>query len=173
MSMRLGSKGLALIKSYEVREWLDYEPKTGVFRWRRKPKRWSINVGDVAGFDQKTGHRAITIQGRSYYAHRLAWLWMTGEWPAGQIDHRDLNPANNRWENLREATHSQNNMNHRVRRDSATGLKGVVAHRGRFLARITADKRTRHLGTFRTAAEAHAAYRAAVETVHGQFGRAS
>jgi hypothetical protein len=88
-----------------VRELLDYWPETGIFTWRvdRRGGNGGIlkKAGTVAGTFSKT-HRYLIIQvdGRLYGAHRLAWLWMTSEWPAHQIDHKDTDRSNNRWNNL-------------------------------------------------------------------------
>lgn len=150
----------------QLRELLHYAPETGVFTWS-KP-RSGVRHGAQAGMVDR-GYRFIRLLGRVYYAHRLAWLYVYGEWPRGQIDHIDGNPSDNRICNLRDATHSQNNMNKRVKRDNQTGLKGVKKYRKRFQARINGD----YLGTFDTAEDAHAAYIAAAKVRFGEFARAA
>jgi hypothetical protein len=139
---------------------LSYAPETGVFRWLVAPR-----IGHVIGSKPRNGansHRlSIRLDGKSYYAHRLAWLYVYGKWPIGMIDHIDGNANNNRIANLREATRSQNNQNQRrasVR--SRTGMLGVVPvpSTGKFSAQIVFDGRSIHLGTFETPDEAHAAY---------------
>lgn len=95
----------------EVRGLLDYDPETGLFRWR-KPGKGRISCHRrFTGYVNKKGYVIIGIKYRPYLAHRLAWLWMTGDWPRGQLDHKDRNRSNNKWHNLREATSSEQNLN--------------------------------------------------------------
>src|SRR5579859_3355628 len=89
---------------------LSYDPATGEFRWL-ETSNGEVKPGPVAGKSLKKGYRVITISGRAFYAHRLAWLYVTGKWPVALVDHRDGNPANNAWSNLRAATSAQNNAN--------------------------------------------------------------
>jgi hypothetical protein len=89
---------------------LHYTPETGEFLWNLpRPK---IRVGQRAGYKKKnTGYIYIEIDGKSYSAHRLAWFYVTGTFPKKQIDHINRNRSDNRYENLREATNSQNKAN--------------------------------------------------------------
>src|SRR5690606_33021363 len=80
-------------------EVLDYDPTTGIFLWK-KPTGSRAVAGSVAGTVNLSGYIQIQIDGTIYYAHRLAWLWMTGSWPNNEIDHSEMNPADNRWSNL-------------------------------------------------------------------------
>jgi HNH endonuclease/AP2 domain len=154
----------------DFRERLTYDPATGVFRW--KVSGHKVRVGMVAGTKHRGGHIAIRVKGKVYYAHRLAWLFMTGQWPKDQIDHIDGNPANNRFDNLREATHAQNCAN---RRHRGPGLKGAVFDKstGKWHSRIRHQGKKKYLGYFNTAEEAHAAYVAKAEEVFGAFARAA
>jgi hypothetical protein len=150
---------------------LDYDSKTGEFRWRKRMSR-STRIGDIAGTLDRDGYRKIALRGRQYRAHQLAWLYMTGKWCPAVIDHRDGNPANNRWSNLRRATVSQNNANRRVHRNNKCGFKGVVRnHIGRWCAAIYKNGRRYHLGSFATPEAAHAAYVAAARKLFGGFAR--
>ena len=98
---------------------------------------------------------------------------MTGEWCSAVIDHRDGDPSNNRWDNLRRATVSQNNANRRLHRNNKCGFKGVVQNPwGRFIASIYKNGRRIHLGMFATPEAAHAAYVAAARELFGEFARA-
>jgi hypothetical protein len=104
---------------------------------------------------------------------RLAWLYMTGKWPAHEIDHRNGIGWDDRFENLREATHAQNLHNQRVRKDSSSGLRGV--HRNQTKASpwrasiaVKGSKR-KHLGCFASAVEAYEAYKAASLELLGEF----
>ena len=153
-------------------ELLHYDSETGEFRWQERVSR-SVKVGDLAGLTDSEGYRQITIKGRAYRAHQLAWFYMTGKWCTVVIDHRDGDPSNNRWDNLRPATISQNNANRRPNRNNKSGFKGVVQHHiGRWCARIKKNGRRYHLGSFASPQEAHAAYVAAARKLFGEFARA-
>jgi HNH endonuclease len=129
-----------------LRALLHYDPDTGEFRWLERVTRW-IQPGDMAGtVDQ--GYRRITIEGRHYRAHHLAWFYMKGRWCSLMIDHRDGNPSNNRWVNLRRATRAQNSANKRLYRNNACGLKGVSRERSGWRATIYKDRRRYYLGNF-------------------------
>lgn len=151
---------------------LHYDPETGIFTWRVALSN-RVKVGDEAGSIVRRDHqlyRVIGIHGRSYLAHRLAQFYMTGEWPENEMDHEDRDGLDNRWLNLRPATHAENARNSKAKRD---GLKGVYLHKasGLWHARITADGSTESLGYFQSEGAAHEAYKAASKRVHGQFGR--
>lgn len=151
-----------------VRKLLDYNPDTGVFMWK-------IPCGG-RGFGSpittvSAGSYSIKINGVNYRAHRLAWLYMTGKWPDLQVDHRNCDPFDNRWKNLREATPADNSANTRVRR---FGLKGAYRHgKNGWCSTIRRHGVTYCLGTYKTEEEAHAAYvRKAIELC-GEFARAA
>lgn len=149
---------------------LRYDPESGVFTWI-KSMRGPVRAGDVAGRPKANGYLSIKIQQVDYYAHRLAFLYMTGEWPAEQVDHIDRDRANNRWSNLRQASPSQN-LGNSVGRPSRnqSGLKGVSLHKktGLYRARIS----TKTLSYHKTKEEAHAAYAAAAVARFGEFAKA-
>lgn len=109
-------------------------------------------------------------------AHLLAWLYMTGEWPADEVDHEDTHRSHNWWSNLRAATSAQNAANRRTNVNNALGLKCVsrVARPGKqYRARIYIAGKRVHLGYFRTAEEASAAYFKKAQEVFGEFARAA
>lgn len=161
----------------KVRSALHYDPQTGSFTWRRRSDRsarWNGKwAGKAAGYEHgcRGGpYLRITIDGREYPAHCLAFLYMTGTWPENQIDHRDRNGLNNRWRNLRPATRSQNRANSGARSDNKLGVKGVITSRsGRFIAQIQVSGGRRYLGTFDTPEEAGAAYERASVAHFGMF----
>jgi HNH endonuclease len=166
-----------------LRELLHYDPETGNFTWRVRVAR-RVHVGDVAGSvcrDRLRGghiahaYRRNTIgggrHGRRYPAHRLAWLYMTGEWPGGDLDHIDRNPTNNRWANLRLATNSQNQANTVAWATGTSGFKGVNWKNGAWWARISVRRRRAFLGCFDTPGSAALAYAIAAEKHFGEFGR--
>ncbi len=153
-----------------LRELLHYEPATGCFVWRVK-HHWASEAGASAGV-RDNGYVVIRLDRRAYRAHRLAWLYMTSEWPASILDHKNLVKDDNRWTNLRPATPQLNAVNCKLRKDSETGLKGVSRHRSHWRARIRIDGKRTHLGNFPTPAAAHAAYMAKARELFGEFARA-
>lgn len=159
------------LTTLQLRERISYDPLTGIFTWLpSNHPGWSHSLeGKIAGRITSKGYVQITLYGRTYVAHVLAWLWMTGEWPNIQVDHRNLNRQDNRWDNLRLATNGQNRSNSRTVR----AMKGVYKNVGgsRYYAAIRHDKVLHRLGSFATAAEAKVAYDAAAVKFHGEFAR--
>lgn len=161
------------ISQERLRDMLDYNPSTGVFVWKRQcgPSK----KGDIAG-NESAGRKAywqIGIYGGRYFAHRLAWLYMTGEMPKGMIDHKDNDGLNNQWDNLREASRTENLANRPAQRNNTSGQKGVRQINNRFYARIKVLDREIALGAFATAEEANCAYALAAKQHFGEFARAS
>lgn len=113
----------------------------------------------------------IKLDGKSVLAHRIAWKIMTGDDPPDLVDHENRQDTDNRWDNLRLATHSQNMQNRSVVNNKTTGLKGVffIETSKRFRAYISVNKKRIHLGTYATKEEAHAAYCAAAKAHFGEF----
>jgi hypothetical protein len=148
---------------------LNYDPATGLF-YRRLAGN-TYKPGDLAGGRQTTGYISISVCGKMYYAHRLAWLYMLGEWPATQLDHKNQDCSDNRWDNLRVATHAQNNQNKPARVDNKSGAVGVSWRKSHKLwqARITVAGRDIHLGYFPRKEEAIAVRVIAAAKYHGEF----
>lgn len=160
-----------------VRELLRYDPSTGVFtnRINRSPK---ARAGSVAGCVSKsTGRTLICLDGiKDYQASRLAWLYMTGAWPSGDIDHIDGDQGNNRFSNLRDVSEKLNMQNLKAaHQDSSTGYLGVSEHVVRtadggkvkkFRARIYVDGKNRNIGVFESPVSAHRAYLKAKRALH-------
>lgn len=160
-----------------LRELLSYDPETGIFMWRTTGTGRNSDLR--AGWLGNDGYRSIEIEGGCYKEHRLAWLYVHGAWPPGRTDHRDGVKDNNRIANLRPSTPSQNGGNSRKSMRNTSGFKGVsFVHRkgrreGRWVARISINRRSIHLGNFRTPEQAHAAYAAAAARLFGEFARAA
>lgn len=151
----------------EIKAILHYDPATGVFTWIARRRFSSVPLGGVAGTPDKNGYCVIQIGPRKHKAHRMAWLYMTGEWPAAQIDHRNGAHADNRWDNLRAATNALNTENKRkARKDNATGLLGVHQKGGRYTAQIQVGGKKLFLGNYSTPELAHAAYLHAKRSLH-------
>jgi len=157
-----------------LQELLHYDPATGVFTRSEAALKRYRTKRPLGTIDDK-GYLRIKIDGRSYRAQRLAWLWMTGAWPVADIDHRDLNRANNCWENLREATDSQNKANMRARSDNKSGFKGVSWDKAKqkWIAQIEHYGKGIKLGRFDCRAAAHFAYIIAADKYFGEFSRAA
>ena len=149
-----------------LRQILHYDPDTGVFT--RIKKQTGVRQGAIAGSLSKEGYLVTSVDCKVYKCHRLAWLYMTGSWPANHIDHKDGNKANNRFYNLRDVTKSQNMQNQRKAQahNKATQLLGVYKNGVNFAARIWHNNTRVYLGTFATKEEAHAAYLAAKRLLH-------
>lgn len=169
---RRAARPRPLITAEELRELLHYDPQTGVFTWkidRGLPAHIVARAGEVAGqVDPSNGYMQINIRQRRYLMHRLAVLWVTGEWPSNHVDHRDGQRTNNAWANLRDVPHAINAQNlRRVRRDNKLGIQGVQETRdGRFIARLRTDGVTKRLGTFADPHTAHQAYLTAKRQHH-------
>lgn len=158
-----------MITQSELKSLLDYDPETGVFTWLRN-MRGPVRAGDKAGRPKPNGYLSIKVQQVDYYAHRLAFLYVTGEWPVAEVDHVNRDRADNRWANLRPATVSQNRANTSRQSRNVAGLKGVSLHKktGLWRARI----RSKTIGYYKTPDEAHAIYAAAAKDQFGEFARA-
>jgi hypothetical protein len=158
----------ALSREY-VASLFEYEAETG--HLRRKTRRGNKCAGQIAGGLLTDGYVSVGIDGLPYLAHRLAWLLAYGEWPDRQIDHINGERADNRLSNLRLATNAQNCRNQKPRR-SKSGLKGAAwcDTRKEYVATIrTEPGKRKRLGRFKTAEEAHEAYKAAAKIYHGEF----
>ena len=108
-----------------LREYLDYSTQTGQFTWRKKVAR-KVVVGRRAGsLVKRSQHRQLKILGTVYPEHRLVWLWVTGEFPKGHIDHINHDELDNRFCNLRDVTQAVNNQNLSLRCDNTLGVTGI------------------------------------------------
>jgi hypothetical protein len=153
---------------------LSYDPLTGVFLWKVN-LGGRLRAGTRAGCPNEAGYTLISIFGRHYRASCLAWLWMTGKWPREEVDHKDCNPANDAFGNLREATSAQNKWNTRIQKNHSGNLKGAYFHAqtGKWRAQIMKHRKLYCLGLFVTEEEAHAAYCARANELFGEFARAA
>jgi hypothetical protein len=152
-----------------LRTMLDYEPDTGRLVWRADYAP-SNRAGKEAGcIEKKDGYRVIFF---GHYglcaAGRLAWLHFYGEWPKNFVDHIDGDVLNNRIANLRDVSHTHNLQNQRrAKKQNKSGLLGVVTCKtGGFVGQIQVNKKRNYLGWFKTAEEAHEAYKQAKRRLH-------
>lgn len=150
-----------------LRELLSYDPETGIFRRLVSTSR-NAKAGDVAGGLNSEGYVRISVDGRSYRAHRLAWFYVHGTWPADQLDHRNGVRTDNWIKNLREATNAQNQQNYGIPKHNRSGHVGVSWHKGhrKWLARIKLGGHQRYIGSFKDISDAVTAYAAAKEKLH-------
>jgi hypothetical protein len=150
-----------------------YEPETGKL-WRKTVASGMKRAG-TPSHDDARGHVTLITQfaGRSRPVSHIIWLYMTGEWPTLDVEHKDLNPLNNRWDNLRLATRSQNMANIKVTRRSKSGVKGVFWDKARYKwgAYITHNYKVRNLGRYDKIEDAKAAYDKAARELFGEFAR--
>ncbi len=158
-----------MLTQKRLKELLSYSPIVGVFEWRKN--RAPVRAGSIAGNVVDTGYITIGVDYKVYTAHRLAWLYMTGSFPDGEIDHADGDRTNNAWNNLREVSKQQNAMNARIGSNNTSGVKGVLWCRksGKWRGRICTRGKLTHLGPFNTIEEAAEAVRAARVMLHGEF----
>ena len=152
-----------------VRELFDYAD--GKLLWKQKLNR-SVVVGSKAGCVNNLGYEVITINGSKYKAHRLVFLWHHGYLPE-YIDHIDGNPANNRIENLRECSLSQNQWNRKVCKNNTSGYKGVWFSKqtNKWQVEVHSEGRKYYGGLF---ADAESANKAAIElrkSLHKDFAK--
>lgn len=160
----------APITADQLRTLVRYDRETGKFYWLVGGK--SFKAGDEAGHRNKANpYVRIGFKGKSYYAQILAWLYVTGQWPEREIDHKDTHHHDNSWDNLRLATHTQNAYNKHKAARNRSGYKGVIKFRNRFTAKITVEKTIIQLGLFDTARDAALAYDAAAKRHFGNFAR--
>lgn len=158
-------------------EMLHYDPNTGIFTWKIQKgrakrgaiagKQWNnAQTGRVIGLRLRIGQRA-------YLCHRLAWYYMTGVWPPEEIDHKNVDRLDNRWDNLRLATRAENQRNVKAQKNNRLGVKGVTFTKGRYWARLMVDRKVINLGYHHTLDAAVKAYAEGSKKYHGEFGRTS
>lgn len=151
-----------------VKNLLTYDEATGDFYWKVKPSG-PVKAGSKAGVITPYGYVMIRIFGRKYCAHRLAWLYVNGEWPSKYIDHINGQRSDNRIANLRQATKGENSQNtYKPRRNNKSKFLGVSLHKSsnKWVAQISIDYKKINLGLFETPELAHEAYVYAKRNLH-------
>lgn len=149
-----------IVTQDRLKEILEYDPNTGLFT-RIKKVSIGAKIGDVAGSKYSNGYINISIDGKRYGAHRLAILYMTGEFPEFNADHINGIRDDNRWENIRSVTHRENCLNQRMPRHNSTGFVGIYKEQGKWRARVQFNKKNIHLGCFDDLNDAISARKAA------------
>lgn len=159
-----------------LRAIIDYNPQTGTFLWKDRAdvnNWWNGRYSGASAGAYKDGYKVIRIHRKMFRAHRLAWLYIYGYLPKGDLDHIDGNRANNKISNLREATRSQNCMNSRKSINNSSGFKGVYFRPDtkKWQAYIGAHGKRKILGCFDCPAAAHFSYIIAADKLHGEYAR--
>ena len=158
---------MSTLDSTRLHEALAYDPTTGVFTWRVRAAN-NTHIGEIAGSPRPhSGYIRISLDGVMYYAHRLAWRYVYGVWPTGQIDHINGVRIDNRIANLRDVSSSVNNHNLHKKPTNPTTYMGV---RRTPKGRYTTTMAKRYLGVFDTPEQAYSAYLAAKQAYlpHGE-----
>ena len=151
-----------------LQELLEYDQDTGIFRWKVRP-RYGIKNGSIAGNCRGDGYICIQIKGKIYKAHRLAWLYVYGIWPSGNIDHINRNPCDNGIINLRDTNQQVNNYNRSFTKSNKLRAKGVVKRGSRYQATIKYNGKQEYLGRFDSIEEAQDAYNKAYKLINDRL----
>lgn len=162
-----------MLTQQRLRELVDYNPETGDFRWRGNTSRYPAvsrkREGKIATVTNGHGHSYLYIDGEKFAAARLAWLYMTGQWPEHQIDHANQRRWDDRWENLRQATVAENCQNRTRQTSNTSGCRGVWKQNGKWLVRVTVRGQTHYLGSYDTFEEAVIVRNDGALRLHGEF----
>lgn len=146
-----------MITQKELKEFLNYDHETGIFRWKKKPWMGSrVVIGGVVGSKDTWGYLRVSLKGVRYKLHRLAFLYINGKLPLKKVDHINGNTADNRWSNLRLVSVRQNQQNTNAHRKGK--LVGACYVKGKWLSRIQINGKNIYLGSYGTEIEAHKAY---------------
>jgi hypothetical protein len=159
-----------ILTQEELKSQLHYDPDTGIFT-RTKTLTNCCKIGDVAGSKLNNGYIIIRVLNKKYLAHRLAWLYMTGNFPSQTIDHINRIKDDNRLCNLRHADQSHNNLNVCKNVSNTSGYKGVNWNKNRkkWAVRCTVNGERIFLGYFDDVKLANIAYDDFAKKHHGEF----
>ena len=158
-----------MITHQRLLEVVQYDKSTGIFT--TKITRRGSPAKSIIGSIGKRGYLNVVIDYKYYSLHRLAWFYVTGKWPIDQIDHIDRNKCNNKWENLREATGSENSRNIGISSRNTSGIKGVhwnESHK-RWCAKVHLHSKRHHIGYFKNIEDAQKAVSKKRNELHGIF----
>jgi hypothetical protein len=160
-----------MLNQEQLKQILSYDSESGQFTWLITQGK--AVEGEIAGCKMSIGYTVIGFGGRNYRAHRLAWLYMYGQWPEKHIDHANGIKDDNRIANLRQATQVENLYNKGANKNSKTGIKGVCwePQTGKYQVKITKNGKQMHIGRYKCQDEAAAAYAEAAIRLHGEFAR--
>lgn len=158
-----------MITLQELQKQLYYDTKTGNFTWILA--KHGVKKDSIAGHITKEGYKSLTINYKKYLIHRLVWFYVNKKWPTEFIDHINGNKLDNRIENLREATNSQNNFNAKLSKKNTSGCKGIVFNKNRkkWQAQIGFNNKYIYLGLFENFELAKQAINDARKKYHDQY----
>lgn len=155
----------------QIKNLLTYDADTGVFVWRPRVTWINNRAGKTAGTIGKDGYVRVSIQRKSYLAHRLAWAYAYGKWPEHWLDHINRNRADNRLANLRVASPGTNAQNTPRYQNNKSGCKGVYAHSwGKWEAYITVNRKRMYLGVYESLEDAKHARQSAQNALFTHAG---
>lgn len=160
-----------MLTQERLQEKLHYNPETGIFTCLTNHQKKLIGT-EVGWIDPDSGYVIINIDGRAYSAHRLAYLYMTGNWPVNVLDHEDTIKHHNWWSNIRDATKSQNARNRGSQiNNRSCGYKGVSWNKtkNKWFAQCFINGKNKFLGCYETAEEAKQAYDDFAKLHHKEF----
>lgn len=149
---------------------LHYNPETGIWTWivdySSRAKK-----GESPGWKNDAGYICFSVKGKKYRSHQLAFLYMEGALPKGQIDHINRIRDDNRWCNLRPATQTEQNANCKVRKNNTSGYRGIYwrEDRGYYVAQIVLGGQHTYIGSFPLLKDAVEAYNAKSLELFGDF----
>lgn len=163
-----GADGRPCLTHDRLLDVLHYDPQSGVFTWLKGRR-----AGRKAGTITQQGYNQIKVDAKLYRANRLAIFYVTGHWPKNLVDHKNLMRSDDRFENLREATHSQNNVNRLPQSNNRSGRRGVYWQEaaGKWHVSVQHAGRRHYVGLFDTLEAASAAYDETALRLHGEFAR--
>jgi hypothetical protein len=150
-------------------ELLSYYKQTGkIYQKKKRPK---VAVGSEAGTITPSGYRYVQLFGHKYPIHHLVWLFETKSFPEKYLDHKDGNPLNNKFTNLREVTIKQNTENRGKQKNNKTGFKGVSFNNRlqKYVSQIQHNSQTIYLGVYKTPEEASLMYQAAAKVLFSHY----
>jgi hypothetical protein len=174
------------MKAEDLRQLLSYNPNTGELIWLARDEGWFKKPTDAKGWNKKyAGTKAFQtlhygylhghVFKKHYFAHRIAWAIHYGSWPTGQIDHVSGLRSDNRIENLRDVSHSDNQKNVKLRHDNKCGMPGIdwKKHASAWRVRVSREGKRRLVGYFKNLDEAVTARRDAQQEAayHVNHGR--
>lgn len=170
------SKATNLIEPQVLLVLFDYDEATGELTWKVDfgTRRRGDKVGGKSTYKRRPGDCGRTylhakLGGKSYRVQNLIWTMKTGRFPCGEVDHKDRNPQNNRFENLRDASRSDNQANTSLYQNNKSGIRGVHKNGLYWRAMISKGGVNRHLGYFVYREQAEHAWRMAASEAHGEF----
>lgn len=159
-----------MLTQAELKSILSYDEITGIFTWLTRTSN-RIKIGATAGARHNAGYVSIGINGELYLAHRLAWLYVHGNFPEDEIDHINGDRGNTSFANLRAATHQENICNTGMYSHNTSGYRGVTWRKdtNKWQAQVKEGSKHIALGCYETAELASEAYQSYTKKSFGKF----